>query len=319
MGASHYPGGNYFDQMRIDIAASHLGLDNINVAKRSVQKPWLLNTFRLLFTGFLIRTNLWMPLVMSGLVRRWFGDFVAYWHDVLGGRPIPTVSDFTALLHDYRRGQQHVDELQWTDPAKHVANWQAPVNLYQTFHYARKLALRPVLGLRFWRSVARGSRILEYGCSLAPYYHCYRRYFSHLGCSFVLVDIPNFPFHYAKYLYRHDAEVEFVTINPSRFSDPLADLQEQDAPFDAIVVTEVLEHLDDPPLVAGYLLDRLKPNGLFVFDYVKSEGHGLDHPNALHTREETLSKILKATEVIDGDVSNPMESVGFCIAQKVDA
>ena len=126
MDASHYPGGNYFDQMRIDIAASHVSLDTVNVAKRSVKKSSFSNTFRLLLTGFLIRTNLWVPLVMNGLVRRWFDDFVAYWHDVLGGRPIPTVSDFNALLHDYRRGQQHVDELQWASPAKHVENWQTP-------------------------------------------------------------------------------------------------------------------------------------------------------------------------------------------------
>ncbi|MYD96051.1 MAG: class I SAM-dependent methyltransferase [Gammaproteobacteria bacterium] len=319
MDASHYPGGNYFDQMRIDIAASHASLDNVNVAKRSVRKPWLTNTFRLLLTGFLIRTNLWMPLVMNGLVRRWFDDFVAYWGDVLGGRPIATVSDFNALLHDYRKGQQHVDELQWAGPAKHVENWQAPQFLYQTFHNARKLALRPVIGLRLWRYVTRGSRILEYGCSLAPYYHCYRRYFSHLRCSFVLADIPNFPFHYAKYLYCRDDEVEFVTINPTMFSDPLADVPGQDSRFDVIVITEVFEHLDNPLFVAGYLLERLKPNGLFVFDYIKSEGHGLDHPNALRTREETISEVLKTTRIIHGEASNPRESVGFCIAQKVEA
>ena len=186
---------------------------------------------------------------MSGLARRWFDDFVTYWHDILGGRPIPTVSDFNALLHEYRKRQQHVGELSWSDAAQHVANWQEPEGIYQTLHNARKLALHPIAGFRVWRRVPRGARVLEYGCSLAPYYYCYRLYFSHLECSHVLADIPNFPFHYAKYLYRHDAEVEFATIDPEKFREPLAGLAGEER-FDVIIVTTVFEHLDDPPFVS---------------------------------------------------------------------
>ena len=220
---------------------------------------------RLLVAGVLIRLRLREPLVMSGFCRRWFDDFATYWHDILGGRPIPTVSDFNALLYEYRRRQQHVGELSWSDAAQHVANWQDPDAIYLTFHNTRRLALHPIAGLRLWRLVPRGARVLEYGCSLAPYYYCYRHFFSHLGCSFVLADIPNFPFHYAKYLYRHDAEVEFATIGPDKFREPLAGL-EGVARFDVIIVTTVFEHLDDPPFAARYLLDRLNPNGLLVFD-----------------------------------------------------
>lgn len=271
---------------------------------------------RLLVAGALIRFRLREPLVMSGLCRRWLDDFATYWRDCLGGRPIPTVSDFNALLYEYRRRQQHVGELSWGDAAQHVANWQDPDAIYLTFHNVRRLALNPLAGLKLWRLVRPGSRVLEYGCSLAPYYYCYRRYFSHLECSFVLADIPNFPFHYAKYLYRHDAEVEFATIGPGKFREPLAD-PDGSARFDVIIVTTVFEHLDDPPFVARYLLDRLDPNGLLVFDYIKSEGHGMDHPNALRTRQAALSIILGETDVVYGDVDDLGESIGFCIARKL--
>ena len=318
--AVHLPGGNYFDQMRIDLPASHTRLDNVNWVQRSIRQPWISNMLRLLATGFLIRLRLWEPLIMNGLVRTWFHDFMGYWHDVIGGRPIPTVADFNALLHDYRKGQQQVDQLEWADSTQHVVNWQDPIHIYQTFHNARKLALRPVIGLRLWKLIAARSRILEYGCSLAPYYYCYRRYFSHLRCSFVLADIPNFPFHYAKYLYGQDADVQFKTINPDDFADPLADASSTDQTrFDTIILTTVFEHLDDPLFAATYLLDRLNPNGLFVFDYIRSEGLGLDHPNALETREATLTTILDRTEVVYGSVDDLEESIGFCIVRKIDA
>lgn len=241
--AVHHGGGNYLDRIRIDISESHASLDRHVSTKRSVRKSRVGNVLRVLVAAVLIRLRLREPLVMSGFCRRWLDDFVTYWQDILGGRPIPTVSDFNALLYEYRRRQQHVEELSWGDAAQHVANWQDPDAIYLTFHNARRLALNPLAGLRLWRLVRRGSRVLEYGCSLAPYYYCYRHYFSHLGCSFVLADIPNF--------------------------------------------------------------------------YIKSEGHGLDHPNALRTRQAALSTILGETAVVYGDVDDLDESIGFCVARKV--
>jgi len=169
-----------------------------------------------------------------------------------------------------------------------------------------------LLPLEFWKRVSEGARILEYGCSLAPFYSCYREFYSHLDCKWVLADIPNFTFHYAKYLYRDDAGVECVTINDSDFSNPLGETGE----FDIIILTTVFEHLDDPLFVFEYLLRRLKTGGLFVFDYIKSEGKGLDHPNAVKMREECLRSILANTEILHGRINNIDESIGFCIAQK---
>ena len=252
--------------------------------------------------------------MVNGFRRKCLDDFRSYWTTILGGRPLPTAFDFLTLLHDYRKRQQHTSELEWSDAAQHIANWQNPRELYATFNAVRKLALRPVVGLQLWKRLPGRAKVLEYGCSLAPYYHCYREFFFYKRCRFILADIPNYPFHYAKYLYRSDPDVQFTTIDAGAFSDPLK--QERD--FDAVILTTVFEHLDDPLFVAQYLLGRLKPGGLFVFDYIRSHGHGLDHPNALASRRQTITAILDQTEVVHGRIGNLDEDIGFCIARKTN-
>ena len=215
---------------------------------------------------------------------------------------------YTAL----RLRQQYTSQLEWNDAEQHLENWQQTSQLYSTLHNVRKIATHPIINLKLWRKVSSGKRILEYGCSLAPYYYCYREFFSHLDCKWVLADIPNFPFHYAKYLYRNDSVAEFVTINAGDFSNPLGEYID----FDIVIVSNVLEHLDNPQIVSEYLLNRLKPNGFFVFDYIKSEGTGLDHPKALEMREDCIKYILEKTNLVYGIINDINKSIGLCIAQK---
>lgn len=308
--AVHFGDGNYFDNLRIDIEKSHQAIDQLAVTQRKNGRPWLLNLFAYGWNAVLQRLRLQEFFAVSGIRRAWFDDFHAYWADVLGGRPL-SVLDFFMLLHDYRKRQQHTKELVWDTPDRHVANWQDPSELYSTFAFTRNTVLRPIVGRALWRHLKKGSSVLEYGCSLAPYYHCYRSFFSHLDCSWQLADIANFPFHYAKYRYRSDKDVTFHTISPDRFKDPL----ESGASYDAIVVTTVLEHLDDPVYVAEYLLSRLNENGLLVFDFVISEGKGLDTPQALKMRNQCLEFILSKVEIIHGTV-DPEQNVGLVIGRR---
>ena len=312
--APHIEGGNFYNDMRIDISGAHKRLDNFISPSQNIDvaRAKMLNIVRLYFTRLCIKLGIHEALVFNGIRKKWFDDFKEYWLDVLGGRPIYT-ADFLALLHEYRTRQQHTSVLEWNeDPSQHLANWQDPSELYSTFNNVRKIAVHPVVGLRLWKRIPKGSRVLEYGCSLAPYYSCYREFFTHLKCHWVLADIPNFPFHYARYLFRNDSDVEFVTINADDFADPLRGSEQ----YDVIVLTTVFEHLDDPLFVSQYLLDRLTPGGLFVFDYIKSHAHGLDHPNALKMREVTLQSILNDVQILYGDVNDLSKSIGLCIARK---
>ena len=308
--AVHLGDGNYFDNLRIDIERSHIAIDSLAVNKIQVRRSVLGNLFSYGLNALLQKLRLQEFLAVSGLKRAWFDDFHAYWAEVLGGRPL-TVLDYFMLLHDYRKRQQHTKELSWDTPDRHVANWQDPSELYSTFAFTRNTVLRPIVGRALWRHLRKGSVVLEYGCSLAPYYNCYRNYFSHLNCTWKLADIANFPFHYAKYRYRRDVGVSFHTISADSFKDPLGNTDT----YDAIVVTTVLEHLDDPVFVSDYLLSRLKQNGLFIFDYVISEGKGLDTPLALKMRSQCLDLILSRIEVIHGTV-DPANNVGLVIGRR---
>jgi SAM-dependent methyltransferase len=309
--ALHFEGGNYFDDMRVDIARSHECLDRLERFPISIARSRLRNVAALYLTALAIRLRVHEFLITSGIRRGWLDQFYRYWSENLGGRPFWNTVDFFLQTHEYRKRQQYTHAT-WDGPAQHVAHWQQPGELYATFHHVRKAATRPIVARAFWKRVTPGMRILEYGCSPAPFYHCYREFYSHLRCRWVLADLPNYPFHYARYLYRNDAEVDFVVITAERFSDPLAGAGE----FDAIVITTVLEHVDDPVFVVEYLLDRLKPGGLLVFDYIKSEALGRDHPRALAEREACLYRILARASVVHGSVADLTGSIGLCIAEK---
>jgi SAM-dependent methyltransferase len=311
--ALHLEGGNYFDDMRIDISESHRRFANLARKPRSIGRSKQRNIFKFYLTGMAIRTGIYESLIVNGIQRRWLDDFQSYWSCILNGRPFWNTVDFFMLLHDYRKRQQHTSQLEWGGPAQHLANWQHPSQIYATLHNVRKLATHPIVCRSLWKKVSTGARIIEYGCSLAPYYYCYREFFSHLDCKWILADIPNHPFHYAKYLYRNDSEVEFITIGEENISNPLGELGD----LDVIILTTVLEHLDDPLFFTEYLLKRLKPGGLFVFDYIKSEGTGLDHPKSLQMREDCVKYILKKTKLISGKIDDTSKSLGLCITQKI--
>lgn len=313
MKAIHLGDGNYFDNLRIDIQRSHQFLDAVLTSRptKRISRSRFVSYSTYLLNGALQQYKLQEFVITNGLKREWFEEFHDYWTNVLGGRPL-TITDFMMLLHDYRKRQQHTTTLQWESPQEHIQNWQDPNQLYAILSNVRKMMLYPIVGRNLWGKVKKGQTILEYGCSTAPFYDCYRHFFLHLHCQWILADIPNFAFHYAKYTYRHDPDVRFVTIQPTDFKEPLKEL----TGIDVIILRTVLEHLDDPLYISDYLLDRLNPGGLFVFDYMITDGKGLDTPKAQTVRADCLHRILERVNIIHGHV-DISQNVGLCIGQKV--
>jgi len=315
--AAHLENGNYFDDMRIDIAASFKTQDEWLLERqrwvKSVRRNILLNYADLAMLVLLRKLGMWEALVTSGVVRGWFDEFLVYWREVLNGRPLNLV-DFHHLRFHYRTHIQHMDDLSWQDAAQHLANWQRPSNINYIFAFTIKYALQPFRYRGLPGLLKKGMRVLEYGCALAPMYRTYRRYLNHIPAQWVLADIPNFPFHFARHLYARDKEVaQFVTIAEDRFDDPLKDVE---GPFDMIIIQEVFEHLDRPLAIAGYLVERLKPGGYLLFDYVKSEGVGLDTAAGVAERMEVLEYLNGRLEMIQGDFKVTEESVGLCVGRK---
>jgi len=309
----HLPGGNYFDDIRVDIAAAHRWMDEQEVDERSIARPRWKNGLSLFAHRVFRKLKLHYFLISSGIEDGWLREFQKYWTSVLNGRPIWNPSDFFMLLFDYRKRQQFTVDLEWGDASQHLENWQHPSQIYSTLHHVERMASNPHVHPPFWKYLKKNQRVLEYGCSSAPYYHCYRKFFSHLEAHWTLVDLPNFPFHYAKYLYRGESSAKLVTINESDFRDPLQACSEK---FDTIILTTVLEHLDDPLFVVRYLFDRLECGGVFLFDFVKSEGTGLDHPDSLAARRECLDFIFSKVDILEGTVGDIDSDIPLIISRK---
>jgi len=309
------PETNHYDNLRLDIDASHQRIDNW-VSDQPVQRvrksSAVCNFLKYARDGLAQKLGLAEFLVVNGFRKQWFTGFRKYWY-ALGGRRI-TIMDFHALLHDYRKKQQFTEELSWKDAGEHVQNWQDPVHLYATFHYTRKLALNPIVRRWIFKHIPKNGRVLEYGCSLAPYYKGYSRYFSHKNLTWVLADIPNFPFHFTKFTYGRRSDVEqLVTIWPDRFETPLKEVEGR---FDAIFLTEVLEHLDHPRAIIEYLTERLDTGGILVFDFMESGGEGLDTPQAAKERRQTLDYIDQHYQILKGRL-NKEGTTTLSIARKI--
>lgn len=313
--ATHLEGGNYFDDIRIDIQKSILDQDLWlrETKKRTVRQNALLNY--LCLSGYVLAKKIRLHdfMVFSGLKRQWFEEFRDYWVHSLAGRPVE-VPDFLQLQFLYRTRLQDAHELSWNNPDEHLANWQTPANIGATFNFVRKYALRPLASRHLHKILKRGMRILEYGCGVAPLYRTYRNFWNHIEAQWVLADIPNFPFHYARHVYGEDKGVDFACITEDLFGDPLKGIS---GGFDLISIQEVFEHLDHPRFIAEYLIQRLNKGGLFYFDYINPgtpEGH--DTPGGASERIETLEYLRAQLDIYVGDFQVGEKSVGLCIGRK---
>jgi SAM-dependent methyltransferase len=307
--AIHLPGGNVFDRMKIDIDQSHKALAS-HVFKINDRLPnRITSAFLYALNALTQRLRLNEFFMISGIRRKWFDEFMSYWTLVLSGRPL-TFCDFFMLLHDYRKRQQHMEELIWSSPEKHVSNWQDFGAIYSIFALTRSAGIRPIVGRALWRHITPGARVLEYGCSLAPFYHTYRNFYAYRKCKWMLADLANFPFHYAKYLYRNDPRLKFHTIEPSSFDAPIP----ADNIFDVVIVVNVFEHLDSPSNAAKYILSKMSPGALLVFDFLESDGKGFDTPTGLEQREACLTYLADKLDVIHGSI-DPTRDVGFTIGR----
>jgi SAM-dependent methyltransferase len=313
--APHLRGGNSFDDVRVDLPAAFAVQDDWlrMVEKRSVRRSRIRNMAALAAFAAEWRFRLREPLVASGVRRRWFDEFNGYWTEVIGGRPL-TITDFHGLRFEYRRRAQISHELDWGSAEQHLSNWADPANLAATFLYVYREALQPLRSRALRRLLGRGGRVLEYGCSLAPMYRTWRAFHSHVPCSWVLADIPTFPFHFARHAYARDAEASFVTISVDQLDDPLSGAADG---FDLILVQEVFEHLHAPRRMAEYLLDRLNSGGLFAFDYIaKSSALGHDTPAGVDERIETLEYLAGQLDVVHGRLRVGPETVSLCAGRR---
>lgn len=268
------------------------------------------NKTRFLLDATLYKLGWLEPLVMTGIKRQWFNEFNRFWKEVLNGRPI-SIMDFHMLKYTYRVRGQNLGKLEWNTPKEHMDNWKKDETFYSLFNLLYSNALYPFRNLSMLRPKFR---VLEYGCSHAPYYRSWRKYYNHIETSWVLADLKNITFLFSNYMYSSDYAIEkMILINEFNMANPLCNLEGE---FDVIILTTVLEHVDSPVNVCKMLLGRLKKGGYFVFDYIKSDGLGLDSKQGLDERIEALQYILNTVKIVKGQIPDIDKSVGLCIGIK---
>ena len=314
--AVHLSGGNFFDDIRLDLEASYKTQDAWLASagkKNAARRNALVNFLNFAGLGFFQKTGRLETLIMTGIIKGWFTEFHRYWQEVLGGRPL-TLMDFHQLRFLCRQRLQSNVVLPWTNYEKHLAHWQSPEHFGLLFKNVYDCALHPIRVYPFFKRLGKNARVLEYGCAFAPVYRCYKHFFAHKKAKWTLADIGNYAYHCSRFLYAQDEDIEnMILIRPEDFDDPL---KKTEGKFDAVILITVFEHLHSPRRMAEYLLNRLKEGGLFVFDYIKSEAKSLDSEAGLKERKETLNYLKGRLAFVEGGIQDENESVGLCVGIK---
>lgn len=318
MKAVMLPTGNKFDDLRIDLNGSHKEMNKVlqqmSLNKKRKPKNLISSKVAFLKDAFMQKFKLGDLFSLANINRRWFSEFSDFWIEFLGGRPI-TLMDYHLLRFDYRKRCQTMSELDWTTADSHLKNWQTPEYLSLVFNYTYKFSTRPIQEFSTWKHLKPNTRVLEYGCALAPMYRCYREYFSYKNIEWHLADIPSHAFLFTKYTYSKDpGKIVFHDILPENMNAPL---NTDDSYYDAIYCNMVYEHLNAPLEVSKFLLSKLKPGGIFIFDYIKSEGTELDTTQGVTDRIKTLEYLKKNLKIIEGNLDSLEDDVPLTVGVKV--
>jgi 2-polyprenyl-3-methyl-5-hydroxy-6-metoxy-1,4-benzoquinol methylase len=253
----------------------------------------LTSRLRLYGLGAQVLTGWHHALVHANLKLGWFREFQRYWVEELGNRPIHP-HDFYYLSGIYRQRLQSITADLSNDTAQ-LESWRDPRIVYYLFAHTYRQALSPLRVQRYARFLPRRGRVVEFGCGVAPIVTALARHYRHLDLELVAADIPHLLFHFVRWRFR---DVPFVTTAPI--------VPDDDTPlpghYDVVFCVEVLEHVPRPLAVLRHFHDVLRPGGILVFDFVRSEGEGLDTATALRDREPALRYILEHFEILDGRV-----------------
>lgn len=120
----------------------------------------------------------------------------------------------------------------------------------------------------FWQLLPERAVILDYGCGTGEYA---RRNWYDRNRYGILVDIPGPLLRYTNQKYRFQKNTRVYHIYENEWR--------QEQAYDAIVCTDVLEHLKDPVGLTEVIWNYLKPGGMAIFGFSRA------YPHPGHLRE----------------------------------
>jgi len=264
---------------------------------------------QLLFVRLLYKAVIYQKLIHSNLKLDWFYEFRNYWVNELGNRPIDP-PDFYFLMCVYRQKFQDVEISNVASGDRILKTWQDPRIVYSLFHNQYKLALNPLSVRPFINYIPNEGNVCEYGCGLAPIATSLCRFYPHKNVRITCADIPTIMFHFTRWKFRNKKFIRTIEIDPGD-DEPLDD------EFDTIFCLEVLEHLLRPVPIIKHLHSRIRPGGYLIFNYVKTEGKGLDTTNALRDRGQVLRYILDNFRTVEGQIRLDGSDGGTAVCKKL--
>ena len=241
------------------------------------------------------RVIAWKLLHRTHLDQRWLQRFAGYWESILGGRPMLAPEDFHFLRGIYRLRHQEDAVSDTEDARTHVEAWQQRTMIYQVFAQQFFELIDPRLAEAHWLSRLGVKSFIEYGSASAPVTTAFRQFFGRRAHS-TIVDIETIAFHYAVYKFKNDANVAPVALTAATNLLPDPSMR-----ADAIVCKTVFEHLKDPLEVAERFAKMLQPRGYLIFDYLETDGAGLDTMHGVRQRDAVLKFIAERFEPVHGD------------------
>jgi 2-polyprenyl-3-methyl-5-hydroxy-6-metoxy-1,4-benzoquinol methylase len=209
-----------------------------------------------------VAIGLYKRLCEAGLVRGWFEIFERYWRNELGGRPL-RLHDFWYLQGYYRANFQDVSVSDNASESEFLAAWQRPETMAILFSAIYNYALMPFYYWHFKRYLKSSDVILEYGCGIAPV--ASSMILDGYKNQFVIADIRQINFHYAKYLLGNRVQT-FDILPYEKVTIPVK--------IDVACLLVVMEHLPNPLEVVTAITSALNPGGRIIFDYILGDGGG---------------------------------------------
>jgi len=310
---------NYFDNLAINVRSIYedhpldgelndQGEGNRHSARKIVEAVYRLSIIPLVYRRFLCKM---MRQINFDL--HWFDDFSSYWSRILGGRPLWGVHDFYFLMNLYRVRFQSNQIPDTGDANIHLQSWQQPELLYQLFHLVYKESMRDqaeLLRLMF-RYKKKIRSFLEYGCGTAPVATSFFDFYkSSSRVNVYVADIQTIAFHYGAYKFRQHSNVIPVLLAPEdNFQIRLK------RKVDAIFCITVFEHLNSPLETAQTFHRTLPPGGLLFFDYIKSDGEGMDTLQGTRERDRVLDFVEDNFEIVYGRIAKE-QNMGLTIVKR---